>query len=84
MSRTWKAWQYRESRDTKVATAGIQVRTGRRWSAEKSLEVAEAQLRHEAYRLGLFLCNESQHLVQEEVQAGMEEVRTSKIEEMGQ
>lgn len=30
VSRTWEAWQYRESRDPKVAATGIQVRTGRK------------------------------------------------------
>ncbi|XDV13785.1 hypothetical protein PO909_002121 [Leuciscus waleckii] len=48
VSRTREAWQYRESRDPKVAAAGIQVRTGRKWSAGKSLEVAESRLRQKA------------------------------------
>lgn len=45
VSRTREALQYRESRDPKVASAGIQVRTGRKWSAGKALVVAESWLR---------------------------------------
>lgn len=37
--------QYKDSRYHKVAAAGIGVCTGRKWSAAKELQVAEAQLR---------------------------------------
>lgn len=72
VSRTWKAWQCGASRDPKVATAGIQVRTGRRWSAEKSLEVAESQgaggaHSNRACRHGLFLGNESRQCSRQRV-----------------
>ena len=45
VTRTREALQYRESRDDKVASAGIQVRTGRKWRADEALEVAESRLR---------------------------------------
>ncbi|XP_041920594.1 uncharacterized protein LOC121684601 [Alosa sapidissima] len=45
VTRTREALQYRESRDEKVASAGIQVRTGRKWRAVEALEVAESRLR---------------------------------------
>lgn len=37
--------QYRDSKDCKVTSAGIKVRTGRKWKAEKAVEVAESRLR---------------------------------------
>ncbi len=91
VSRTREALQYRESRDPKVASAGIQVRTGRKWKADKALEVAESRLRqkallgliatgragigyHPATRVDKARGKERQHLVQEEVRAGVEEV----------
>ena len=40
--------QYRDSRDPKVAAAGIEVRTGRKWSAARELQVAEARVRQKA------------------------------------
>ena len=55
--------QYRESRDPKVAAAGIQTRSGRKWSAEEELRVAEERIKHkkildtiaiEGARLGYF------------------------------
>ena len=36
----------RDCRDDKVQEAGIEVRTGRKWSAAEAVEVAEARLRH--------------------------------------
>lgn len=84
-----------------MAAAGIQVRRGREWSADKSLEVAESRLRHKVLvgpiatgcaGLGYFPVTRvdnaqgkvSQHLVQEEVRAGVEEVRASRMVGMGQ
>lgn len=40
--------QYRYSRDPKVAAAGIEVHTGRKWNAARELQVAEARLRQKA------------------------------------
>ena len=40
--------QYAESEDPKVAAAGIQIRSGRKWSAKRELQVAEERLRHKA------------------------------------
>ena len=37
--------QYKYSRDPKVAAAGVEVHTGRKWSAARELQVAEARLR---------------------------------------
>ncbi len=46
--RTREALQYRDSRDCKVSSAGIEVRTGRKWKAEKAVEMAESRLRQKA------------------------------------
>ncbi|VDI43594.1 Hypothetical predicted protein [Mytilus galloprovincialis] len=35
-----------KSRDYKVRTADVQVRTGRKWSASKAVSEAESRLRH--------------------------------------
>ncbi|MCI4390737.1 hypothetical protein PGIGA_G00126150 [Pangasianodon gigas] len=48
VARTREALQYRDSRDHKVSSAGIEVRTGRKWKAEKAVEVAESRLRQKA------------------------------------
>lgn len=45
MARTRETLQYRDSKDFKVASAGIEVRTGRKWKAVKTVEVAESRLR---------------------------------------
>nr|XP_055028991.1 uncharacterized protein LOC129418090 [Misgurnus anguillicaudatus]XP_055035306.1 uncharacterized protein LOC129423146 [Misgurnus anguillicaudatus] len=37
---------YRDSADNRVATAGITVRTGRKWRAQEAVDQAEARLRH--------------------------------------
>ena len=37
---------YRDSTDNKVAAAGIEVRTGRKWRAQEAVDQAEARLRH--------------------------------------
>lgn len=101
VTRTREALQYRDSRDPKVASAGIQVKTGRKWSAGKALEVAESRLRQKALvgsiatghaGIGYFPTTrvenpkgkERQHLIQEEVRAGVEEVRASRMVGLGQ
>ncbi|TWW57386.1 hypothetical protein D4764_07G0001050 [Takifugu flavidus] len=48
VARTREALQYRDSRDCKVSSAGIEVKTGRKWKAEKAVEVAESRLRQKA------------------------------------
>lgn len=48
VSRTREAMMYRDSKDSRVAAAGIKVRTGRKWKAQEGLEVAESRLRHRA------------------------------------
>ncbi|XP_057679566.1 uncharacterized protein LOC130908003 [Corythoichthys intestinalis] len=95
VARTREALQYRESRDGKVSSAGIEVRTGRKWKAEKAVEVAESRLRQKALvgtvatgRAGLGYIpktqvsqargKERQHLLQEEVRAGLEEERVGR------
>ena len=40
--------QYTESEDPKVVAAGIQIRSDRKWSAKRELQVAEERLRHKA------------------------------------
>ena len=37
----------KDSKGTKVSQAGIQVKTGRKWSASQPVEDAESRLRHE-------------------------------------
>ncbi|XP_061589349.1 uncharacterized protein LOC133454644 [Cololabis saira] len=37
---------YRDSSDTKVSSAGIEVRTGRKWRAQEAVDQAESRLRH--------------------------------------
>ena len=39
-----EATLYRDSRDQKVSGAGIEIRTGRKWSAARELKVAEERL----------------------------------------
>ena len=46
VTRAREVVQYRESSDPKVANAGIEVRTGRKWKAEKAVQTAEERLRH--------------------------------------
>ena len=48
VTRTREALQYRDSKDPKVATAGIEIRTGRKWDAKRELQIAEERLRHKA------------------------------------
>ena len=45
VTRAREVVQYRDSRDPKVAKAGIQVRTGRKWMAEVADQEAEARMR---------------------------------------
>ena len=92
---TREALQYRDSRDYKVSSAGIEVRTGRKWKAGKAVEVAESHLRQKALvgtvatgraGLGYFPTTlvsqvrgkERHQLLQEEVQAGVEEEQVSR------
>ncbi|XP_072560565.1 uncharacterized protein [Paramormyrops kingsleyae] len=37
---------YRDSSDTRVSSAGIEVRTGRKWRAQEAVQLAEARLQH--------------------------------------
>ena len=48
VTRSRELLQYRESNDPKVAQAGIEVRTGRKWRAAEAVDVAEARLRQRA------------------------------------
>ena len=36
----------RDSADEKISKAGIEVRTGRKWSAQRAVDEAESHLRH--------------------------------------
>ncbi|XP_063056078.1 uncharacterized protein LOC134450153 [Engraulis encrasicolus] len=91
---------YRDSSDPKVANAGIQVRTGRKWKAEEAVQTAEARLRHKALvgvvtrgraGLGSFPTpkmntrgKERRHQIQEEVRADVEEMRSCRAVGMRQ
>ena len=48
ITKTRNLLQYARSEDPKVAAAGIQIRSGRKWSAKRELQVAEESLRHKA------------------------------------
>ncbi len=48
VSHTREALAYRDSSDTRVAPAGIVVRTGRKFKAQEGLELVECRLRHKA------------------------------------
>ena len=39
---------FKNSKDLKVETAGIELCTGRRWNASLELQIAEERLRHKA------------------------------------
>ncbi|XP_062283087.1 uncharacterized protein LOC133987658 [Scomber scombrus] len=100
VSRAREVVQYRDSSDPKVAKAGIQVRTGRKWKAEDAVREADARLRQRSLvgvvtrgraGLGSFPTpqintrgKEGRHLVQEEVRAAVEETRTCKAVGMKQ
>lgn len=93
VSRTREALVYRDSSDTRVAAAGIVVRTGRKFKAQEWLERAESDTKPwwavAVRRAGLGAIpqprykgaqgKERRDLVLEEVRAGVEEVRTSKM-----
>ncbi|XP_060938981.1 uncharacterized protein LOC133018922 [Limanda limanda] len=100
VTRAREVVQYRDSSDPKVAKAGIQVRTGRKWRAEDAVQEADARLRHRSLvgvvtrsraGLGSFPTpqmntrgKERRRLVQEEVRAAVEETRTCKAVGMKQ
>ncbi|XP_061902037.1 uncharacterized protein LOC133649222 [Entelurus aequoreus] len=46
VSRAREVLLYRDSADGKVSSAGVEVRTGRKWRAQDAVERAEARLRH--------------------------------------
>ncbi|XP_075315189.1 uncharacterized protein LOC142375145 [Odontesthes bonariensis] len=86
---------YRDSSDIKVSSAGIEVRTGRKWCAQEAVNQAKSRLRHSELvgtvatgRAGLgsnprpsynkAKGKERRQLIQEEVRAGVEEVRCSR------
>ena len=48
VTRTRQAILYRDSRDLKVSGAGIEIHTGRKWSAARELKVAEERLQQKA------------------------------------
>ncbi|XP_049336392.1 uncharacterized protein LOC125802421 [Astyanax mexicanus] len=96
VARTREALQYRDSKDSKVSAAGIEVRTGRKWKAREAVKLAESRLRQKELvgteatgRAGLGYFpkilisqtrgKERHHLIQEEVRAGVEEERLSRV-----
>ncbi|KAK0151167.1 hypothetical protein N1851_007647 [Merluccius polli] len=100
VTRAREVVQYRDASDPKVAKAGIQVRTGRKWRAEEAVQEADARLRQRCLvgvvtrgraGLGSFPSpqmntrgKERRRLVQEEVRAAVEETRTCKAVGMKQ
>ena len=92
VTKTRETLMFRESKDPKVAAAGIEVRTGRRWDAEKELRSAEERLRHKQIlgtvaigHTGLGYIKTPQRkvsrrqLIQGEVRANIEESRICKM-----
>ncbi len=92
---------YRDSSDAKVSSAGICVKTGRNWQAQKAVDRAEVRLRHGVLvgnvavgraDLGSFSKprydkargRKQRQLVQNEVQAEVEEDRLTKMVGMRQ
>ncbi len=101
VSQTREVMLYRDSSDIKVSSAGIEVRTGRKWRASEAVDQAEARLRHSvlvgavaAGRSGLGSIPRPQYkkargkerhqMVQEEICAGVEENRASRMVGMRQ
>lgn len=95
VTRVREQLQYKESKDPKVVAACIQSRTGRKWRAEKELEIAEDRLRHREIlgtiakgraSLGYFPCpqinrakEKEKRQLIQEVRAGIEETRYCKM-----
>ena len=48
ITKTSELLQYAESEDPKMEAAGIQIRSDRKWSAKRELQVTEERLRHKA------------------------------------
>ena len=48
VTHTREALLYRDSRDLKVSGAGIEIRSGRKWSTDRELKVAEERLQQKA------------------------------------
>lgn len=48
VTRSREAMQYQDTKDSKVAAAGIEVHSGRKWSAARELQVVEGRLRQRA------------------------------------
>ena len=46
ITRAREVMLYRDSKDTRVSSAGIVVKTGRKWSAKEAVQRAEARLQH--------------------------------------
>jgi len=100
VTRSREVLQYRESRDPKVAQAGIEVRTGRKWRAAVTVDDAESRLRqrllvgsvaHGKAGLGSRTPRydkaegkEKRSLILEEVRAGVEEKRACQMAGMWQ
>ena len=64
VTKTREVMMFKNSKDPKVATACIEVRTGRKWNASLELEIAEERLRHKTLdgtvavgRTGLDYCS---------------------------
>ena len=63
VTKTREGMMYKNSKDLKVTTAGIEMNTGRRWNASLKLQIAEERLKHKALvgkvvvgRTGLGFC----------------------------
>lgn len=83
--------QYQDSSNPKVAKQGIQVKTGRKWRAEKAVKEADARLQNTQSHAGLgsytpqMSRGEERHFqVQDEVRTKVKEAQTCKVELMKQ
>ena len=89
---------FKNSKEPKVATTSIEMRTGRRWNSSRKLQIAEERLRHkvlvERVVVGQGYCThkdirrasgeEYRHLLKNEARAGVEELRCGKMVALGQ
>ena len=96
VTKTREVMMFKNSKDPRVATASVEVCTGRRWNSSLELQITEERLRHKPLvgrvavgptGLGYFtskeirraMGEEYQHLLQNKMEAGVEEIRFGKM-----
>ncbi|KAL4001244.1 hypothetical protein ACER0C_006543 [Sarotherodon galilaeus] len=91
VSQSRELLQYREFSDPRVALAGIEVRTGRKWRAAEAVDIAVSRLQQRVLvgtvaqgRGSRARGKERRSLILEEVRAGVEETRASQMVQLRQ